>query len=74
LSPAKCKDSAEATIQTYDAATGAKQTRCIMRYRDIELLAKHLRAVQAEADKAKKCFDPQKNYDAFPLYTPSAEV
>lgn len=45
-----------------------------MRYRDIELLAKHLRAVQAEPDKAKKCFDPQKSYGAFPLYTPSAEV
>jgi len=70
----ECKDSAQATIQTYDAATGAKQTRCIMRYRDIELLAKHLRAVQAEPDKAKKCFDPQKSYGAFPLYTPSAEV
>lgn len=70
----QCKDSAEATIQTYDAATGAKQSRCIMRYRDIELLAKHLRAVLAEPDKAKACFDPQKNYDAFPLYTPSRAV
>lgn len=69
-----CKDSAEATIQTYDAATGKKQTRCIMRYRDIELLAKHLRAVMAEPDKAKACFDPQKNYEAFTLYTPSRAV
>ena len=46
-----------------------QQTRCIMRYRDMELLAKHLGAVLAEPDKAKRCFDPQKDYDAFTLYT-----
>lgn len=70
----KCLDSAEATIQTFDSATKKKQTRCIMRYRDIELLAKHLRAVLAEPDKAKACFDTQKDYREFPLYTPSAKV
>ena len=70
----QCLDSAEATIQTYQSATGKQQSRCIMRYRDIELLAKHLRAILAEPDKAKACFDPQKNYDAFPLYTPSRAV
>lgn len=70
----RCLDSAEATIQTYDGVTGAKQTRCISRYRDVELMAKHLRAILAEPAKAKKCFDPQKNYDAFPLYTPSRKV
>ena len=35
----QCKDSAEATIQTFDSRTGKQQTRCIMRYRDMELLA-----------------------------------
>ena len=70
----QCKDSAEATIQTFDSRTGKQQTRCIMRYRDMELLAKHLGAVLAEPDKAKRCFDPQKDYDAFTLYTPSAKV
>jgi len=70
----RCLDSAEATIQTFDALTGEKQSRCIMRYRDVELMAKHLRAVLAEPDEAKKCFDPQKNYDAFQLYTPSRDV
>ncbi|MCZ4305439.1 dimethylsulfonioproprionate lyase family protein [Zoogloeaceae bacterium G21618-S1] len=70
----QCKDSAEATIQTFDAKTGKQQTRCIMKYRDMELLAKHLSAIIAEPDKAKRCFDPQKDYDAFPLYTPSAKV
>ena len=70
----QCKDSAEATIQTFDSRTGKQQTRCIMRYRDMELLAKHLGAVLAEPDKAKRCFDPQKDYDAFMLYTPSAKV
>ncbi len=69
-----CKDSAEATVQTFSSATGKQQTRCIMKYRDMELLAKHVRAVLAEPDKAKACFDPQKDYDAFKLYTPSAEV
>ncbi len=69
-----CKDSAQATIQTFDSKTGKQQTRCIMKYRDMELLAKHLGAVLAEPDKAKRCFDPQKDYDAFTLYTPSAKV
>lgn len=54
--------------------TGAKQTRCITRYRDVELMAKHLSAILAEPDKAKKCFTPQKSSDAFQLYTPSREV
>ena len=27
----QCKDSAEATTQTYNSATGKQQTRCIMR-------------------------------------------
>lgn len=70
----QCKDSAEATIQTFDSKTGKQQTRCIMKYRDMELMGKHLRAVLAEPDKAKACFDTQKDYDAFPLYTPNAEV
>jgi hypothetical protein len=70
----QCKDSAEATIQTYSSKTGKKQTRCILKYRDMELLAKHLSAILAEPDKAKQCFDPQKDYEAFTLYTPSKQV
>lgn len=70
----RCKDSAQATIQTYHSETGKAQTRCIMKYRDMELLAKHLKAVLAEPDKAKACFDPQKNYKEFKLYTPSRQV
>lgn len=70
----QCKDSAEATIQTYLSATQKKQTRCILKYRDMELIAKHLKAILAEPDKAKACFDPQKNYKEFALYTPSQEV
>lgn len=70
----QCKDSAQATIQTYHSETGKAQTRCIMKYRDMELLAKHLKAVLAEPDKAKACFDSQKNYKEFTLYTPSPQV
>ena len=70
----ECIDSAQATIQTFDPATGGAQSRCVMRYRDMELLAKHLRAILAEPDKAKACFDPQKDYDSFTLYTPSRKV
>ncbi len=69
-----CRDSAEATIQTFDSATGKKQSRCILKYRDMELVAKHLQAILDEPDKAKACFDPQKAYAAFQLYTPSAAV
>lgn len=70
----QCKNSAEATIQTYLSATQKKQSRCILKYRDVELVAKHLKAILAEPDKAKACFDPQKNYKEFTLYTPSREV
>lgn len=70
----QCKDSAQATTQTYSSETGKAQTRCIMKYRDVELVAKHLRAILAEPDKAKACFDPQKNYKDFTLYTPSLQV
>ncbi len=66
-----CKDSAEATVQTFDAATGQKQSRCILKYRDMELLTKHVQAVLAEPEKAKACFDPQKNYTEMKLYTPN---
>lgn len=69
-----CLDSAEATIQTFAAATGEKQSRCILKYRDMELLAKHLRAILGEPEKAKACFDPQKNYTAFQLYTPNERL
>ncbi|MBK8174680.1 MAG: hypothetical protein IPK66_05205 [Rhodospirillales bacterium] len=70
----RCKDSAEATIQTFDATTGKKQSRCILKYRDMELMTKHLKAILAEPDKAKACFDPQKNYTEFQLYTPNAKL
>ena len=70
----QCKDSAEATIQTFRSDSGKKQTRCILKYRDMELLAKHLALILAEPDKAKACFDPQKDYDVFTLYTPSPEL
>ena len=70
----RCKDSAEATIQTFDPATGTAQSRCILKYRDMELLTKHLAAVLAEPEKAKACFDPQKTYKEFQLYTPSEQL
>jgi hypothetical protein len=70
----ECKDSAEATIQTYSSEVGKEQTRCILKYRDMELLAKHLSAILAEPDSAKRCFDPQKDYAAFTLYTPSKKL
>lgn len=70
----RCKDSAEATIQTFDATTGKKQSRCILKYRDVELMTKQLKAILAEPDKAKACFDPQKNYTEFQLYTPNAKL
>lgn len=69
-----CKDSAEATIQTFDSTTGGKQSRCILKYRDMELMAKHLQAILDEPEKAKACFDPQKNYTAFQLYTPNVKL
>jgi hypothetical protein len=70
----QCKDSAQATVQTYSSQTGKAQTRCVLKYRDVELMAKHLRAILAEPEKAKACFDTQKNYKEFPLYTPSEQT
>ena len=56
----QCKDSAEATVQTYSSKTGEAQTRCIMKYRDMELMAKHLRAILAEPDKADEIWHGSK--------------
>ncbi len=69
----QCKNSAQATVQTYNE-TGKSQTHCILEYRDVKLIAKHLRAILAEPNKAKSCFDPQKNYTQIALFTPSAQV
>ena len=40
----------------------------------MKLLVKNIYQVSNNPDKAKRCFDPQKDYDAFMLYTPSAKV
>ncbi|MFT9257801.1 MAG: dimethylsulfonioproprionate lyase family protein [Acetobacter sp.] len=69
-----CQQSAQATVQTYLPATGREQTRCILDYGDMALLAKHVKAVLAEPDKARACFDPQKNYRTVVLYTPGEQV
>lgn len=72
----KCLNSAQAVFQSYDSELGHEQTGCIMRKRDVELMVKHIKAVLAEPDKAKKCFDPQlTNYNGWAtLYTPSEAV
>lgn len=73
-SPAGCLDSARAITQTHTRSSRHAETRCITRYRDVELMLKHLNAVLAHPDEAKKCFSPQKDYDGFPLYTPNEEM
>jgi hypothetical protein len=70
----QCRDSAEATIQTFQPSTGKPQSRCILRYRDVELVAKHLKAVLDNPEGAKACFDPQKSQTKDGLYTPSVKV
>ncbi|WP_158085770.1 dimethylsulfonioproprionate lyase family protein [Henriciella aquimarina] len=68
-----CLDSAEATIQTV-SEDGTIQTDCIAQYRDVELVLKHVQAVLDHPEEAKRCFDPQKDYDVFQLYTPNAAM
>lgn len=69
-----CKSSAEALVQTFDPATNGAQRRCITKYRDVELLVKHVRAVLAEPDKAKRCFDLHNGDQDTAVYTPSRAV
>ncbi len=72
----KCVDSAEAVLATYSSSTGKPETVCIARVRDVELNIKHIKAILAEPDKAKLCFDPQSNNSNgwAVLYTPSREL
>ncbi len=69
-----CLDSPLATVQTNDGKTNKTQTRCMSRYRDVELMVKHVNWVLDNPDLARQCFDVQKTYDAFPLYTPNEEM
>lgn len=66
-----CLDSARAITQTYDPKTDGIETRCLTRYRDVQLNVKHVRWVLAHPDEARACFDAQKAYEAFTLYTPT---
>jgi hypothetical protein len=70
----QCMRSAEAVVQTDRSETGEAQKHCILEYRDVQLMAKHIRAILSEPSKAKTCFDAQKNYKTISLYTPSAQV
>jgi hypothetical protein len=66
-----CLDSPLAVIQTNDGRTNQTQTRCVSRYRDVELMVKHVNWVLDNPELARNCFDVQKNYEAFQLYTPT---
>lgn len=66
-----CLDSPLAVIQTNDGKSNETQTRCVSRYRDVELMVKHVNWVLDHPDLARTCFDVQKNYEAFPLYSPT---
>ena len=66
-----CLDSPLAVIQTNDGTTNKTQTRCVSRYRDVELMVKHVNWVLDNPELARECFDTQKNYEAFQLYSPT---
>ncbi|HSN84028.1 MAG TPA: dimethylsulfonioproprionate lyase family protein [Polyangiales bacterium] len=66
-----CLDSPLAVIQTNDGKTNKTQTRCVSRYRDVELMVKHVNWVLDNPKLARNCFDVQKNYEAFQLYAPT---
>ncbi|MCG8530831.1 MAG: dimethylsulfonioproprionate lyase family protein [Desulfovibrionales bacterium] len=71
-----CVNSAEAVVSTYNPKTKTYETECIIKKRDVELMVKHVRAILAEPEKAKKCFDPQLSSDIgwSKIYTPSREL
>lgn len=69
-----CHDTARAIVQTNNGTKDGLETRCVTRYRDVQLMVKHIDWVLANPNKARRCFDAQKNYEAFPLYAPSDEM
>lgn len=69
-----CLDSPRAVIQTNDGKSNQVESRCASRYRDVELMVKHVNWVLDHPDMARTCFDSQKNYEAFPLYSPNEEM
>lgn len=72
--PAGCLDGPRAVTQTLNDAQDGVERRCITRYRDVELMIKHLDAVLEYPEAARACFDNQARYEAFQLYSPNAEM
>ncbi|MBR9805968.1 MAG: hypothetical protein GYB49_01930 [Alphaproteobacteria bacterium] len=66
----QCDTGAGVILQTVTADGEGPETGCIDKYKDVDAVLSHIRAVLDHPDEAKACFDPQKNYDAFALYSP----
>lgn len=48
--------------------------QCVTKYQDVQKVIKHIDKVLKEPEAARACFDTQKHYDAFPLYSANDDV
>ncbi|MBU2979639.1 dimethylsulfonioproprionate lyase family protein [Alteromonas sp. C1M14] len=68
-----CEVGPRAIIETNNGAGGVAKD-CVVGYQDVQKVIKHIDLVLANPAQAKACFDTQKEYAEFPLYTPSAAM
>ncbi|MBU3021205.1 dimethylsulfonioproprionate lyase family protein [Aestuariibacter sp. A3R04] len=68
-----CNDGPLAVVETNDGG-GNVARQCVTKYQDVQKAIKHLDSVLKEPDAARKCFDTQKHYDAFPLYSANDDI
>lgn len=68
-----CSAGPLAVVQTNDGNNGI-QRNCAIEYEDIQKTVKHLGLIINNPQKAKKCFDTQKDYSEFQLYSPNKKM
>ncbi len=73
-STTKSCNSPSVITQTYSPKLKGIQRECLRNKKDIKQMIKHIKIVLKFPNKARVCFDAQKNYKEFPLYTPSENM
>jgi len=68
-----CEVGPLAVTETNDGS-GDIARDCTAGYQDVQKVIKHVDAVLNNPEDAKACFDTQKNYEEFPLYTANEQL
>lgn len=73
-SSANCNELEKAITQTFDSDLNVEKRECLADKEDVQKMITHIKAVLKYPDQARRCFDSQRNYDVFSLYTPNESM